>query len=296
MEIIEKPDYNPDLALALGFFDGVHIAHQTLIKKTVDFSRKNGIKSAVITFMENPLCDLGYKNINYIYSNEDKFKIIEEMGVDYLYVLKFSDFSHLEAKDYLKDVLVKNFSPKFITTGFNHYFGKNKTGNDKFLSDNSQKYGYIYEEVPPIEINSVLVSTTNIKKMISKGDIKGANEFLGRDFFIKGEVIKGNNIGEKLGFRTANLKWSDDIIKLPYGVYKTECLFEGEKYNAIANWGICPTINKKEETLEVHILGFDKNIYGKELKVFFTDKIRDEKKFNSKEELQEQIKKDLSVF
>lgn len=296
MELIEIPAFNPNLALALGFFDGVHIAHQTLIREAVSFAKKNGLCSGVLTFKNNPMCSFGVNNINYIYSNDDKFKIFEELGVDFVYALDFDKYLNLSAEEYLNDVIIKNFNPKLIVTGFNHYFGKNKAGNPELLRKYQEKYGYIYKEINPIMIDSKLVSTTNIKKMLEKGDIISANRFLGRDFRIKSKVEKGSGIGGNLGFKTANLNWGENIIKLPYGVYKTTCLIDGKIYNSLSNWGICPTLNLKNETLEVHILGFSGNIYGREIEVFFKEKIRDEKKFNSKEELISQINEDLKVF
>jgi riboflavin kinase/FMN adenylyltransferase len=151
LKIFENLNTNKNLSLALGFFDGVHKAHQKLIGVTVELAHKNNLKSAVITFKNNPLCDFRGIEATYIYNNAEKFRLIEELGIDYIYLLDFKEFANLSAEEYLKDILYKNFTPKFITTGFNHNFGKNKSGDHIFLRNNQEKYGYIYNEIPPIK-------------------------------------------------------------------------------------------------------------------------------------------------
>ncbi len=289
MEIFEALNTKKDLSLALGFFDGVHKAHQKLISVTVELARKNNLKSAVITFKNNPLCDLRGIKATYLYTNTEKCELIKELGIDYIYLLDFKKFADLSAEEYLRDVLYKYFEPKFITTGFNHNFGKNKSGDHIFLKNNQKKYGYIYNEIPPIKERGKLISTTNIKKLLEDGNIELANEFLGRRFKIKNIVERGQGIGAKIGFPTVNLSWPKDIYKIPYGVYRGTCL---EK-PAIINWGIRPTIGGNKEILEAHILNFNKNVYGETVEIYFDKKIRDEKRFNSIDELKNQIQIDF---
>lgn len=289
MKIIKDIEYNPNLVLALGFFDGIHLAHQKLIKEASSIAHKNSLKSGIITFKNHPLCDLKGFNIEYLFSKEDKYKYIEELEIDYVYELDFKKYKDLSADEYLKDVLYEYFKPKYIVTGFNHTFGKNQVGNYDFLKDNQEKYGYIYKSINPVYLEGELVSTTKIKEKLGSREIEFANKMLGKNFKITNTVLKGNQIGRKIGFPTINLDWQNGIYKLPYGVYSGYVL----DHKAIINWGIRPTINGKNEILEAHILDFNEDLYGKTIDVFFNKSIRSERKFESIEDLKHQISVDL---
>ena len=162
MEILKTLNYNPNLSLALGFFDGVHLGHKTVIESAVNYARKNGNKSAIITFAEHPCCILRGTQPEYILTKTEREKAIEVLGVDYLYELDFMSISNLTADEYLKDVLVKYFSPKSISTGWNHSFGCKKSGNVEFLRENQEKYGYKYFELPPKMLDDEIISSTCI--------------------------------------------------------------------------------------------------------------------------------------
>ncbi len=291
MRIFHKLTENKNLSLALGFFDGVHFAHKKLISNAVELAHLNNIKSGVITFEKSPASYFG-KNVKYICETDDKIELIRNLGVDYLYILDFEEFKDMSAKDYLENVIIKHFAPKFILTGYNHTFGKNKIGNSEFLKNYKGKFKYI--AINEVKFNNKSVSSTKIKKLILSGDIKEANLFLDRNFSVKGTVVKGNQIASKLGYKTANIIWDNLIIKPKYGVYFGCATYKEKKYKALINFGIRPTIDKTlTETLEVHILDFNQDIYGEILKVEFISKIRDEIKFNSFEDLKFQIKKDI---
>ncbi len=292
MEILNSLSENKDLSLALGFFDGVHIAHKKIINTCVNLAKENNLKSAVITFKKSPG---GYfdkeKNIN-IQTLNDRLELISKINVDYAYVLDFEDFKNLTAKEYLNDVLIKYFSPKFIVTGFNHTFGKNKMGNSEFLYAN-ESLGYKYIEIEKMRLDNTLISSTNIKKFIQKGYIKEASNLLGYDFNISGMVIKGMQLARNLGYKTANIKMPDNIVQPPYGVYFVLVEYEGKKYKAVLNWGIKPTVDGKTPVLEAHILDFNKDIYGENIKIYFKSPIREEKRFNNLEELKTAIAGDI---
>ena len=291
MKIINTLSENKNLVLSLGFFDGVHIAHQKIISQAVSISKKENLKSAVITFEKSPAsCFLNYPCFN-ITTNDKKTELIKELGVDYLYILDFEKFKNLSAKDYIENVLIKNFSPNTIITGFNHTFGANKSGNSKLLH---QYKDFNYVELNEIKINDITVSSTNIKNFIQNGKIELANKMLGRNFSVSGNVVYGNQIARKLGYKTANIIFDKNIIKPKYGVYKGFVNYDGKKYQAIINFGIRPSIDKDlKETLEAHLINFDKEIYGENIEVEFTSKIRDEIKFHSFDELKNQIEKDF---
>lgn len=289
MQIFKEPNINPNLSIALGFFDGVHIGHKKVIETAVNFAQNNNTKSAVITFSEHPYCYLKKISPKYILTKNDKEKAIEQLGVDYLYELDFKSISKLSAKEYLENILVKNFSPTAISTGWNHNFGCKKTGDVKFLHANENKYNYKYFELPPQKINNLIISSTTIRQYLSNGDIAKANSMLGYKFKITGKIIKGNQLGRTIGFPTANLSYPKELIELPHGVYSVDTNFG----TGIANYGSRPTINGAEPILEINILNFNQNIYGEVLIVEFNKMIRQEIKFPSLEALRQQIQLDI---
>ena len=295
MQIFTELNKNLNLSLALGFFDGVHLGHQKVIKSAVDFAKRNGIKSAVVTFKEHPCCFFRGICPKYILTREERLKHIEALGVDYVYLLDFnSKLCMLSAEDYLREVLVGNFSPKSISTGFNHYFGAKKSGNVTLLAEKQLEYGYKYFEISPQKVFGKTISSTAIRELLSKGQIKNANEMLGYNFSITGEVVKGQQLGRTIGFRTANLIYPNELIDLPFGVYSTFVTIDGKKYQGVTNFGIRPTVSDSHKcTLETHILDFEKDIYGKYITVEFIKMIRAEEKFKSLDELKNQIIADV---
>lgn len=296
MQIFTELNKNPELSLALGYFDGVHKGHQKVIRSAVEFARQNGNKSAVITFKDHPCCFFIGVCPKYILTRADRLKHIEALGIDYVYILDFdARLCMLSAEDYLKNILIDNFSPKSISTGFNHYFGSKKSGGVDLLTKMQNIYGYEYFEIPPQKAGDDTISSTAIREALSKGQIQNANEMLGYNFTIKGEVVKGQQLGRKIGFRTANLVYPCELIDLPFGVYSVNVRYGELIYKGISNFGIRPTVsNSKQCSLETHILDFDKDIYGEEISVEFLKMIRAERKFASLSELKAQIGEDIS--
>lgn len=296
MQIFTELNNNPDLSLALGYFDGVHLGHQKVISTAVNFAHKNGNKSAVITFKDHPCCFFKGVCPKYILTREDRLKHIEALGVDYVYILDFDEeLSMFTAEEYLKKILIDNFSPVSISTGFNHYFGAEKSGGADLLAKMQTVYGYKYFEVSPQRINNETISSTAIRNSLSKGQIKNANEMLGYKFTISGEVVKGQQLGRQIGFRTANLIYPQELIDLPFGVYSVIVHHKGVTYNGITNFGIRPTVSDTHRcSLETHILDFDVDIYGQKISVEFLKMIRPEKKFDSIDDLKAQISLDIA--
>lgn len=296
MKIFSKLTENRDLSLALGYFDGVHKGHQSVIKRAVEYAKLNSKKSAVITFKDHPCCYFWGVCPKYILSREERRAKIENLGVDYLYELDFADVADMSAKDYLEHVIIKYFRPAAITTGFNHNFGLNKSGDTKFLSNMADKYGYMYFETPEQKVTGETVSSTKIRELLSDGKIELANDMLGYKFPIEGEVVEGQKLGRKIGFRTANLVYPGELIDLPFGVYSVDVKYGGRVYRGITNFGLRPTVSDDNRcTLETHILDFDEEIYGKSLRIEFNKMIRPEKKFNSIDDLRNQINKDIAI-
>lgn len=289
MQKFSELNQKQNLAIALGYFDGVHIGHRAVIKSAVDFAKKNNTKSAVITFSDHPYCYFKGVCPKYILTREEREKRIASLGIDYLYELNFEDFALLTAKEYLNNILINYFHPISISTGWNHNFGKNKSGNVNFLEEQAKNYNYKYFKIPPQKINNEIISSTKIRKLLSEGNIEKANLMLGQNFSIEGKIVKGNQIGRTIGFRTANLVYPPELIELPYGVYAVDTTYG----KGIANFGIRPTINGSHTSLEAHILNFEKEIYGEIINVNFNKMIRTEKKFPSLDALKKQINLDI---
>lgn len=293
MQILHDLSENPNLSLALGYFDGVHIGHQAVIKNAVNFAKQNGGKSAVITFKDHPCCFFHGVCPKYILTREYREKFIADLGVDYLYELDFEKLAGLSAEEYLENILIKHFSPKSISTGFNHNFGHNKTGDVKFLEQESVKYNYKYFALPPQKYDGEVISSTKIRKLLSDGQIDTANKMLGRNFIIEGTVIKGRQIGRTIGFRTANILYPLELIDIPFGVYSVLVNYASQTYQGIANFGVRPTVNGHGALLEVHIIDFERDIYGEVLEVKFIKMLRTERKFDSLDSLKQQISLDI---
>lgn len=295
MQTFDELNINKGLSLAFGFFDGVHLGHKAVIKSAVDFAHSNNTKSAIITFQDHPCCYFYNVKPKYIIAKQDKINFFEKLGVDYLYFLKFDEYlAMMDASKYLQDVIIKNFEPKAISTGFNHSFGAKKSGNVQLLCTMQKDFCYKYFEVSPVLYDREIVSSTRIREDLALGNIKMVNAMLGYNYFLEETVIEGEKLGRQLGFKTANLIYPDDLVEIGRGVYKVKVEYNGTTHDGIANYGLRPTVSDGEKsTLEVHILNFDHDIYGERIKVTFLKKIRDEKKFNSLEELKEQIKKDI---
>jgi len=291
---------NPDtgLSLALGFFDGVHKGHQAVVKNAVQFAKQNNTKSAVITFLDHPMCVLFGTRPEYLLSKEDRIKMLKEHGVDYVYMLDFDkNLSTLTAQEYLDTVIISNFKPIAITTGFNHTFGSEKNGDALFLFTNQNKYKYTYFEIEPVKVENIVVSSTKIRESLLNADMELAASLLSYNFFIRGEVVRGRGLGTKLGFPTANIKYPKNIIKIPTGVYASSVEIDGEKYSSILNYGSRPTVEDNgSNLLEVHVLGYEGDLYGKDVKVSISSKLRDEMKFKNIGELKSQIIKDICLM
>ncbi len=294
MEIIDSLEFIPNLSIALGYFDGVHIGHRAVIHEAVEQSYLLKCPSAVITFDKHPYSYINNTKQKCINKKEDKYDLISKLGVDYLIELRFEEICDMSAYNYL-NLLISQYSPKAISTGFNHHFGVNRIGTVSFLASHQKEFNYIYTATPPQMILGEIVSSSAIRNYISQGEIPLANAMLGSKFFIKGKVVKGRGLGSELGFPTANIEFPENIITPAYGVYHTETTIEGKTYKSVTNFGTCPTVSlDSQPSLETHILDFNEDIYNKEIKVAFIKKLRDEQKFESSDDLKKQIESDIS--
>ena len=287
-KVMSTPDRTAPVVLILGFFDGIHLGHRRVINTAVNFAQENEAKTLLITFKDSP-AEYFSKNVEYIFSRSYSYNLIKSLGVNEIVECNFPELAQITATDYLKNNLVQKYSPIAIFTGFNHTFGVNRSGTPEFLEQNQNNYNYKYFCSEACLSKNEIVSSTLIKKYLREGNVVRAKELLGSPFALESNVVKGEQLGRKIGFPTANLPYPEKIVKIPYGVYLVKVL--GKK--AVLNWGIKPTVNGRKEGLEVHIPNFNEDLYGKNLKLEFIKKLRDEKKFGNIEELKAQIAKDV---
>ena len=293
MKILKSNEVLPkNLSIALGAFDGIHIGHRKLIENIVNYSKDNKCKSCVYTFDTLP------SGAKYINDWDKRIEIFEDLGVDYLYIQEFdADFKNTTAKDFL-DKYIKGSN--YVTVGFNFRFGKGREGNVRILSDYCSENSIEYDVVEPVYLDNEIVSSTKIRGYIEENNFEIANKMLGQDFCISGIVVHGNAIGRTIGFPTANICVDESRIMPGQGVYATVTEYEGEVYPSITNYGGKPTFEDNEILLETNIFGFDRDLYGKKISVYFLEKLRDIVGFGSKEELKDQLKADknksLKIF
>ncbi|WP_240259133.1 bifunctional riboflavin kinase/FAD synthetase [Clostridium perfringens] len=286
--VVQKSTY-----VALGSFDGIHKGHLALINKSNELSRKNDSLSMVYTFKNHPRKFINKEGApKLLITLHEKIRILEDLKVDLSSFVEFNKkFMELEPEEFI-ETLIKNYNIRGIVVGFNYRFGHKNKGDVKLLKNLCDLKGIELYVIEPFTYKSEVVSSTRIRKALSEGELEDANNMLGRYFSLSGEVVSGKKIGRTINFPTANLKNNDEIILPKIGVYYTNVEVNGEIYKGITSVGNNPTVNGKNTTVETHILNFDEDIYGKHIKLYFISKIRNEKKFNSLEELKEQLIKD----
>lgn len=287
-----KTEYS-NIAMALGSFDGIHVGHQSLIKRVIQLAKENNGTSVVFTFGNHPMSVLVPDKVPpQIEDSTSRIAVLENMGVDVLLELPFTPEMAKETPEQFLEFLKEKIAPKYVVVGPNFSFGYKGEGTPRYLADNSEKFGFITEISPIVTIGDEIVSSTTIRKFITQGDLAEANKFLGRAFSYGGCVMHGDERGRLLGFPTANLDIDDTRVMLPYGAYVVKVYVEGDIYGGIANVGNNPTFEGCSSRLEIHILNFSGDIYSKFIRIEFLDKIRDEQKFSSVDELVKQLNRD----
>ncbi|MCT4595632.1 MAG: bifunctional riboflavin kinase/FAD synthetase [Anaeromicrobium sp.] len=300
MKVIRKlSDVNisEDTGVALGNFDGVHIGHQTLLVNLVETCRLRNLKSVVYTFSNHPRAFTSEDGApKRIMNLNKKLSTLSELGIDYVVLVPFDEFQmKLKAESFIRDILKNTLKMKSCIVGFNYKFGYKAQGDTHLLRELSKEYDYELNEIDSIEIQRQIVSSTNIRNLISDGNIQRANLFLGKKYSINGQVVEGKKVGRKIGVPTANIKLEKNMLTPSSGVYLTKVSIDGKLYDSITNVGYNPTFSQGEINIETHVMNFRENIYGKNIEVHFIDKIREEKKFPSVEDLTIQLKKDIDL-
>jgi riboflavin kinase/FMN adenylyltransferase len=296
LDRIKKPFKNA--VVTLGNFDGVHIGHQALLHQVIEKAESMGGVSVAITFEPHPIRVLkpnGHPPLITLF--EQKVELISKTGVDVLLCIPFTlDFSRITAQDFIEKILVQTIGMKAIIIGEDYNFGKDRKGDLNLLRKFGEQFSYqvvVAHWILNPGGNQKRISSTRIRNMVMRGEVERAQGLLGRHYQIRGTVETGRNRGGKLlGFPTANIKLSDELCPRT-GVYAVTVAFNGHNLKGVANIGYSPTFDDHIYTVEVHILDFNENIYGKNIRVNFIHRIRDEKKFSGIKELSEQIQSDI---
>ncbi len=282
--------------LLIGNFDGLHLGHQKLFKLAEKYSKKHKVKFGVLTFDPLPVMFFNKKLTNYrITSNLQKNLLFEKAGVDFVIVSRFNkSFSKISADNFIKKIIVKKINPNFIFVSNNFKYGFRRAGNVAKLISKENIYNYKIIKPSPLKKGKKIISSTLIRKLLQRGELKNANKLLGRNWSIIGVVQKGRRIGKKLGVPTCNIDIKNYVIAKP-GVYSVRVKVNNSNkiFKGIANLGYRPTFGEKKILLEVNLFNFSGNLYNKSLNVSFYSFIRSEKKFNDHQDLIKQIEKDL---
>jgi len=284
------------LFLAIGVFDGVHRGHQAVISTSADHAAASNGTPVVVTFDPHPEKVLRPQAAPHLLSaTEHKIALIRALGVEHLLIITFDkQFAATEPEDFVQKLVIQSKPLQEICVGHEWSFGKNRRGNLDLLKKLGAKFSFDVVGIPPVKINGAVVSSTAIREAIEKGDLAKAAEMLGREYTILGTVTRGDNLGKKIGFPTANLSAHSEQFP-PNGVYVAEARIDGELYRGVINLGIRPTVSigKSERVLEIHLFDFNRDIYGHDVEVRFLKFLRSEKKFQDLDTLVQQIRQDV---
>ncbi|MGL4606430.1 MAG: bifunctional riboflavin kinase/FAD synthetase [Eubacteriaceae bacterium] len=289
---------NEEIALALGFFDGVHFGHQVLLKETLNVAKRKKIKTGVMTFSKHPL-ELIFPNYSpwLITTNEEKTQLIKNLNIDYVFINDFTDeLMRFTPEEFIVSYLLKKYNVKAIVVGFNYNFGYRGTGTVKTLKNLGEKYGFEVSVVDSYMVDEIAVSSTYIRDLISCGQVETVETFLGREYSITGKVITGKGLGKQYGIPTANIKLTKKRILPNAGVYYTNVIYKGKKFHGLTNLGFNPTFEKHPFSIETYIYDFDQDIYNEEITIIFKRKIRNEIKFENITDLIHRIKVDIDTI
>lgn len=286
--------YNKKSVITVGTFDGVHSGHEKIIGKLNSIKDSKKLRSVLITFEPHPQIVLRNraKDIKILTTLEEKLDILKDKNIDLVYVLNFTrEFSNTIAEDFYKNYLIEKIGLTDLVLGYDHMFGKNREGNFDTLKTLSAKYEFTVDKVEEFKIDGEHISSTIIRHLIEEGNMEKVSALLGRNYSIEGEVIEGKKLGSGLGYPTANIKISSEYKLIPKtGIYAVDVLIKDTKFQGMMSIGKNPTVSDDNTLkLEVNIFDFNENIYGRKIRIDFKSYLRDEKKFDSLEELKRQM-------
>jgi riboflavin kinase / FMN adenylyltransferase len=281
-------------AIAIGVFDGVHLGHQKIIKHLYTTAEKKQLTSIILTFDPHPSNVLEQGKIRLLQTIEQRIQEIKKYNIDVIWIIPFThEFAELPRNEFVSRVIIEKSNAKEIIVGTNFFFGKDRKGDINYLYQASLDHPFNVQSIPPVKKEREIVSSSRIRSDLEQGDIKHANLFLGRPYEITGKVIKGRSRGKNLGFPTANIYPENEIV--PYGVYITSAILDNVQCPSVTNIGINPTFNHGEIQVESHLIDFEGDLYSQKINLRFLKKIRNEKKFESTQDLSIQIKNDIKT-
>lgn len=284
--------------LTIGTFDGVHLGHRKIIDRLRKIAADTGGESVIFTFDPHPrkIVSPEETNLRLLTTLDEKIELFERSGIDNLIIYPFTpEFANLTYEQFVEQVLVEQIHTKYLVVGYDHRFGKDRQGGFEFLKKCAGRHEFEIEKLDVLLMNESNVSSTKIREAIQHGDFETANAYLGYPFLLHGSVVEGQQLGRKIQFPTANIEASDPDKIIPgYGVYAVKVKINGELHQGMLNIGNRPTVNSNADhrSIEVHVFDFDADIYGWSVEIMFFKKLRDERKFDSLDQLKNQLAKD----
>jgi riboflavin kinase / FMN adenylyltransferase len=281
--------------VTIGTFDGVHKGHHLVLERLKEIARQTGGETVVFTFYPHPRLVLqpDEHNLRLLTTLDEKVELLRRAGIQHLVVYPFTkEFAKNSYSEFVKKVLVDEIQTDSLVVGYDHRFGRDREGGYEYLQKCAQKYGFSIEKLDVLLMNEVNISSTRIRNALESGDIAKANLYLGYTYTLHGRVVEGQKLGRTIGFPTANIESSDLYKLIPgYGVYAVEVQIQEKIYQGMMNIGTRPTFNQNADnrSIEVNIFDFDGELYGREVTLFFVAKIRNERKFEGKAALVEQL-------
>lgn len=277
-----------------GSFDGLHLGHQKIIHRINKIAKKNDGESVIFTFNPHPRHFIfPEKKFELLTSIDEKTEIFKGLGVDHLIIQPFNkDFANISSKAFINEYLETLIGTKHLVIGYDHKFGKNREGSFDYLNKHKSQYRFTIEEISKKDIDDTTISSTSIRSLLKEGNIRLVNTLLGRPYSITGTVVEGQKIGRTISFPTANLAVSKEKLIPKDGAYAVHVIFDNKCHKGMLNIGVRPTVSGTNTSIEVNIFDFDKDLYNTSITIELIDKLRDEKKFNSINELKSQLEKD----
>ncbi len=276
-----------------GTFDGVHLGHQKILGRLKELAERKQGETVLLTYWPHPRLILQPEdnNLRLLTTLTEKVKLLEELGVDHLIILPFTkELSQMSSEEFIREILVEKIQTKTLVIGYDHKFGKNREGSFEYLQSHSHLFGFDMEEISRQDVDDLAVSSTKIRTALAQGDISTASKYLGRPYFLSGQVVKGQQIGRSIGFPTANIHVVDNYKLLPRdGAYAVYAEVRKIRYKAILNIGDRPTVDGKKKTIEAHLIDFDGDVYGQELFIHFQEFLREEERFENLDALKNQL-------
>ena len=279
-----------------GTFDGCHIGHRKILEQLNASAKRINGKSVVLTYWPHPRIVLGKEDDGFklLYTIDERIDILSTHHIDYLVILEFTrEFAQQSSQEFINNIIIEKLNTTKLIIGYNHRFGKNREGGFDYLVNNASQFTFDIEEISKQVIDDEGISSTKIRRALANGNVSLAANYLNSPFYITGTVVKGQQIGRKIGFPTANIQLDSSYKIVPKdGVYAVHVFVEETQYQGMMNIGYKPSIGDNKHSLEVNILDFNQDIYNKKIKIYFIDRIREEEKFDNLDQLKRKIEED----